>query len=387
MCGMCLPHCPTYQIYRNESESPRGRISVIQAYAQDRLQPDGKMQQHLDHCLGCMACEAMCPSNVAYGRLLDNAQVMLADDKTNPRKLLRMILNQASHDNGFNRYAKPLRWYRKSGLQSLAGAVLRLAGNTPMVRANDILGIAQTTMLKNFYPASKKNVLGEVALFAGCMGSGFDGETLSSSIQVLTHLGYNLHIPSTQYCCGALHQHHGQPQQAQLLAQQNQSAFGNLPVSHIIHTSNGCGARLAQSNMPVPVIDILSFLLSSPALASTEFWPLDEKALLHESCSSLHKLRLAGVIQQALKMIPQLQIIDIPGPRICCGAGSSHQLLFPELADKLLQLKTDIIKAAQPKYLLSDNLGCSLHFRSGLKKAGIEVKVIHPVTLLAQQLG
>lgn len=386
MCGMCVPHCPTYQVYRNESESPRGRISIIQAYAHGRISPDDKMLQHLDHCLGCMACEAMCPSKVAYGRLLDNAQTLLTNSRPHQPRLLTALLNQTRQAGGLNRYVKPLRWYKLSGMQKFNSGLLRLAGSTRVTRAHDMLGLIQGAQLHSFYPASGK-VSGDVALFTGCMGTAFDTETLLSTVKIITHLGYNLHIPTDQFCCGALHQHHGQPQQAQQLTQQSQVIFGKLPISHIIYTANGCGAQLSQNKMPVPVIDIASFLLSLPTLATARFQPLKETVLIHESCSSINKLKLTGMMQQLLKLIPQLKIIEAQTPAVCCGAGSSHQLLFPELADELLQLKIRRIKKSQPKYLLSDNLGCSLHFKNGLNKAGIRIEVVHPVTLLARQLG
>lgn len=385
MCGMCLPHCPTYQIYRNESESPRGRISVIQAYAQNRLKPDNTMLQHLDHCLGCMACEAMCPSKVAYGRLMDNAQAMLDGTRKAPSKSLATLLNQTRRAGGLNRFAQLLRWYKSSGLQKWGGRLLRLAGHGQAARANDIAGLAQTAQLKNFYPAANK-ATGDVALFTGCMGASFDGETLMNAVKILTRMGYNVHIPANQYCCGALHQHHGQPQQAQQLAQLNKSVFARLPISHILYTANGCGAQLAQNDMPVPVVNIVGFLLSTAQFSSIEFQPLRKSAWLHESCSGLNKLKLTGVTRAALQRIPQLEIIEAQGAAICCGAGSSHQLLFGELADELLQLKLHKLKEIQPDFLLSDNLGCSLHFKNNLKKIGIEIEVIHPITLLARQL-
>lgn len=386
MCGMCIPHCPTYQIYRNESESPRGRISIIQALAQGRIEPDASLLQHLDHCLGCLACEAMCPSKVAYGRLLDNAQALLANRRPHQPKSLSLLLSQARLPGGLNRYATPLRWYKLSGMQAVAGSVLRPTGMNNLARANAMLGLAQPVRLQSFYPASGE-VLGDVALFTGCMGASFDAETQLGAIKLLTRLGYNLHVPESQYCCGALHQHHGQPRESQALTLQNQSVFGTLPISHILYTANGCGAQLNQNKMPVPVIDIASFLLSLPTLATTPFQPLQAPVLIHESCSSRNKLKVNGAMQKLLQCIPQLQIIEPQLPAVCCGAGSSHQLIFPELADELLQLKLNKIKAAQPQYLLSDNLGCSLHFKNGLKKAGIDIQVVHPVTLLARQLG
>lgn len=385
MCGMCQPHCPTYQVYRNEAESPRGRISMIHAYAQERIAADDAMLQHLEHCLGCMACEAMCPSNVAYGKIIDNAHALLAKYKTKTPDTQSMLLRKIIIPGGFQRYSSLLRWYNNSGMQSLGDKLLRLAGIKQYVRANAVLGLADTTRLLTFYPALGQSK-GDLALFTGCLGSSFDATTLLNSIKVLTRLGYNLHIPSKQYCCGALHQHLGQPDQSQQLAQQNRAVFSEFPVTHILFTATGCGAQLAQANMPVPVMDIASFILSAPPLASSRFKPLNERVLLHESCSSINKIKIKGVMRKLLQNIPQLQCFETDSTPECCGAGSYHSLQFPSMAQALALQKMHAIHDIKPKYLLSDNLGCALHLKNTFKNSGISVEVIHPITLLAQQL-
>lgn len=358
---------------------------MIQAYAQGRINPDDSLLLHLDHCLGCMACEAMCPSQVAYGRLIDNAQAMLASQRTQPSRALALLLNQTRSEGGLNRFTPALRWYNSSGMQKLASGLLGLTGQTQARHSNKILGLAQTIRLKTFYPAINTAV-GDVALFIGCMGTSFDGETLQSAIRILTALGYNIHVPQDQQCCGALHQHHGQPDQAQQLIQKNRLAFGKPPISHIIYTANGCGAQLAGNDLGVPVRDIMNFLLTTPAWEKLCFKPLTETVYIHESCSSHNKLRIAGVMPRILKCIPQLQIRE-PATKSCCGAGSSHQILFPELTDELLKLKLQDIRESHTKYLLSDNIGCALNFKNGLHKSGLKIEVIHPITLLARQLA
>jgi glycolate oxidase iron-sulfur subunit len=385
MCGMCQPHCPTYQIYRNEAESPRGRISIIQACAQGRLTPDNTLLQHLEHCLGCMACEAMCPSNVAFGRLIDNAQALLAQHKTKTPFTQKLLLNRVALPGGIKRYSGLLRWYNKTGLQTLSNSLLQLTGIKQAARANNMLRLADTTHLLTFYPAQGP-VRADLALFTGCLGTSFDATTLLSSIKILTRLGFNLHIPANQYCCGALHQHQGQPAQSKQLTQQNRTLFSALPVTHILYTANGCGAQLAQASMPVPVMDIANFILTTPTLATCHFKPLDERVYIHESCSSLNKLKIHGITQKLLQHIPRLQCFDAGKSPVCCGAGSNHTLQFPDLAQALAQLKIHTLNEIRPKYLLSDNLGCSLHMKNTFKESGLTIEVMHPITLLAQQL-
>ena len=385
MCGMCQPYCPTYQVHKNEAESPRGRISIIQAYSQGRIAADANMIQHLEHCVGCMACQAMCPSNVAYGRIIDNAHTLLANHKNKPRFAESVLLKTIARTGGLGRFARALNIYQRSGAQFIVSKFLQLAGMQAAARANNVLRFANTTSLKQFYPASG-TAISDVALFTGCLGTGFDATTLLSSIYVLTRLGYNVHIPAAQNCCGALHQHQGATDAAQQLIQHNRSVFGALPVTHIIYTANGCGAQLAQADMPVNVIDICRFILSTPAITTTGFKSLHAQVLIHESCSSLNKLKLKSVTQQLLHLIPQLTVDELDRTPACCGAGGLHSLQFPEQARALAHLKLRKLDVSRQQYLVSDNLGCALHFKNTLDESGIKIDVIHPVTLLARQL-
>ena len=383
---MCQPHCPTYQVYRQEAESPRGRIAMIQALARDRLSADENLIMHLEHCLGCMACEAICPSKVPYGRLMDNARALLNTQNKKIPIAQSLLLKSVARHNGLQGLNSLIRFYNRSGLRAGMDKLLRLTGSPQIRRAHKLLQWADSTVLKTYYPAVGAAV-GNLALFSGCLGNSFDATTLTSSIKVLTRLGYNVHLPARKFCCGALHQHLGHPEQAQALVQANRDCFNDLPVSHIVYAANGCGAQLKQAEMPVPVVDIVNFLLSSPALPAVQIKPLAEKVLLHESCSSLNKLHIGGAMRKLLQFIPDLECIATGQAASCCGAGSNHTLQFPDLSAALIESKIADIKRLGPKYLLSDNLGCSLHLKGSLKQAGLNLEVLHPITLLARQLG
>lgn len=382
MCGMCLPHCPTYLVAQNEAESPRGRLSLIQAFAQGRLSGDQpSLQAHLEHCLGCMACEAMCPSRVPYGRLLDEYRAATAASLTLSfveRRLLQTV-RQPGKLAQYGHWLQASRWL---GLDRLASAGLKLLGQPHMAR---MLKHYRTRQFRPHYPTGRADAP-RVGLFSGCMGSSFDSETLDSSIRLLNRLGFDVELPENQDCCGALHQHSGQPEQARQLGEQNRELFRQLNLAHIIFASNGCGAQLRRSLPGMGVSDILSFLLDQGGLTADQLNPCDRPVLLHESCSSLNKLATGGISGKILQRIPHIQLIGFGSARYCCGAGGSHQLTQPALSSRLLELKIDEIRQLKPALLVTDNLGCGLNFKTGLDQAGIKLEVIHPVTLLARQL-
>lgn len=383
LCGMCLPHCPTYRIYQNEAESPRGRISLIQAYARGQLSSDPLLIEHLDHCLGCMACEAICPSRVPYGSLMASAQQQIQSQKPK-NALLERLLKTTARPGGLNNYQPALQWYKKSGLNRLAQLSSALLPDS-LNKARKLADSASGNKLLSRYE-TQHPLKGRVALFTGCMGTTFDYETLLASIKLLNHCGYTVLVPEQQYCCGALHQRHGQPDTANDLVSHNRQLFQSLDAETIIYTSSGCGGQLEASEFPTPTTDILSFLQQQPQLKREDFLPLQQTLVIHESCTRKNVLKRSGSSQSLLQLIPELEFLSIQHDAMCCGAGGSHQLLYPELAASILQFKLDDLKAAQPALLVSDNLSCSLHIRDGLQQQNIDITITHPVSLLASQL-
>jgi glycolate oxidase iron-sulfur subunit len=379
MCGMCTPHCPTYQVYQTETESPRGRIALMQALGQQQLIADKNLLEHLDHCLGCMACEAVCPSNVPFGQLIDQTKKLYESSIEKPAALKRLLrLNQKP--KAINRYQKGLDLFHKTGLDKLVSFGL----NFTQSKTAGLLKQIQATGLNTFYAADQKR--GSVGLFTGCMGQAFDAETLLSSINLLNKLGFDVHIPENQYCCGALHQHNGFPDIAKELATNNQAIFKNTHIDNLLFTTTGCGSQLVNSELSVPVIDITSFILDQLSSTKLVFKPLQKDIVIHQGCHGRNTLGLSGISQKLLELIPEVSVKKIAQASLCCGAGGSNQITYPELAAELLSIKLDDIDKISPHYLVSDNLGCSLHFKTGFDQSSCDIEVIHPVTLLSKQL-
>lgn len=376
---MCLPYCPTYAVYQNETESPRGRISLIQALARNQLDIDSLAYEHLDHCLGCMACEAMCPSKVPYGRLLNQAKSIL--HKNSSSYILNRILATNTKPDGIHHrlgYISPL--LKRSGL-------IKLAGKLPSKKIRTVSQIMtgnDPVQLHSEY--TTQSAVGNVMLFTGCMSKSFDGHALQSSIKLLNHYGFNVLVPENQYCCGALHLHNGQSGQAKDLESKNSELFEKISADFIIHTSNGCGAQLMNYASTFKISDIASFLINNTAIQSLDFEAFNEEIMIHESCSSQNKLKIGGTTRKLLEHIPDIRLLTFDNPAQCCGAGGGHFISYPDLAYQLLSEKLSQLQSSGVKYLVSDNLGCSLHYKSGVANMGLNIKVIHPVSMLAMQL-
>lgn len=394
MCGLCLPHCPTYRLLRNEADSPRGRIALMQALADGRLQPSESLINHLDRCLACRACERMCPSRVEYGKLIDATRAELKrNDKLKPPFQLRMLLRLVTDIARLKRIASVLRSYQRSGLRWLTRKSGVLKGLDMESLESLLPAIPDGKRFHSHYPAHGER-RGSVGLFIGCIGSILEGEIHAAAIELLTRIGFEVHIPSTQGCCGSLHQHNGETDTARQLAARNRQAFAGLELDAIISTASGCAAQLFEYNtlyggeltLPAPLFEVCDFLQQHWADDSPKPRPQALRAALHLPCSQRNVLRRPDAVQQLLSRIPGLELEPLAGNDQCCGAAGSYMLTQPDNAAALRRIKLDAVQKQQPQLLLSNNIGCAMHLAAGLKEQGIDVEVMHPVVLLARSL-
>ncbi|CAK0741650.1 glycolate oxidase iron-sulfur subunit [Gammaproteobacteria bacterium] len=396
MCGMCLAHCPSYLKSRDEGESPRGRISLMVALASGDLLPSSRLHAHLDHCLVCRACERVCPSQVPYGRLIDAGRALLlhVDPPSPMTRLTRRVLLEGL-------IAQP-RWLRGLGwilylLQRTA--LVRLAPLVRLGRLADLLPLLPSPRtLRPYYPAQGAE-RGRLALFIGCLAGVMDRSTLEAALKVLTYLGYGVVVPPQQGCCGALHLHNGDVAGAQRLIQRNQEAFARFGSEAIVTTASGCGATLAEyptqneattegaPPLAQRVIDISNFLARIPWPEEVTLRPLCARVAVHDPCSLANVLRQSQAPYTLLRRIPGLTVIPLPGNRQCCGGAGASLLTESALGHALRADKIEALREVAPDILVSSNLGCALHLAQGARKAGIAVEVMHPVTLLARQIG
>lgn len=374
MCGLCLPHCPTYGLLRDEAESPRGRISLIKGWAEGKVAPSVSLTEHLDHCLACRNCESACPAQVRYGELIDHARAAM---KHRPPKTSWLASNPT------RRLAEhALRLYQLSGAQRVArgSGALRLLG---LARADAALPALETVRLKNFYPATGARQ-GQVGLFTGCATAVFDRITLNAAAKALTRCGFDVHVPRAQACCGSLHQHAGELETAQRLIAANRKAFTTLHLDAVVTVASGCGAQLAEKS-ELPVRDISDFLVGAWRENLT-LEPLAKTAAVHNPCTLRNVLHRAEAPYALLRRIPQFKASPLPRNEVCCGGAGEYILNQAAMADALRSPKLAALANGSPDMLLTSNIGCALHLRAGVVQAGLEMEVLHPVTLIARQL-
>ena len=382
-CGLCLPHCPTYRLSGNEGESPRGRIALIQALAEDQLEASPGTVEHLDSCLGCLNCEAVCPAKVNYSGLIDAGRQMTTE-KTGTARISALARSMA-HPYWRRWWKGLLGVYRSCGLQWLARRV-HFLGMHRLARLDAML--PPSTANK---PALRSTPLQDstapvIHLFSGCTGSLFDQQTLTDSHRLITGLGYRVEMLDPSLCCGALHAHGGDPKTASTLQQRWHEATAN--VQTVLGIATGCSAQLQrqppEERTDLEISDLSQWLIG--ALTQAQFHPLRQRWALHLPCSLRNDLKASAALEQALCRIPELELIPFGPPSGCCGAAGRHLLDRPAQADALLQPYLDDLATQQIDGVLSPNVGCSLHLRQGLTLSGRPLTVRPPIGLLADQL-
>ncbi len=414
-CGLCLPHCPTYRLTLSEADSPRGRIQLMNGVASGHLPLNKAFIQHMDRCLTCRACESVCPNNVAYGQLIDEARAMIAvppktieNSSVAKKNKFRLFIQKelVAKPTRLDFLRSSIRLLQKMGLQQLSffkgSKVQHLISQLPLVKKPCASTVNQTTSAigwKETYPAIG-NQRGEVGLFLGCVARLADVQTLNSAIYVLNRLGYKVHIPSAQVCCGAIHQHSGELAMGAMLTQQNKKAFAALKLQTIITTASGCGVQLTEggkdqaekaraydnaSGSSLTVMDISRFLASAEGWDDVEIASLPGKVAVHDPCSLRNVLSDQSYPYALLARIPNLNIESLAGNDQCCGAAGTYFFDQLEMASQLQADKLSAVKQSKACFIVTSNIGCSMYIASGIHTTDVEV--LHPVTLLARQMG
>jgi glycolate oxidase iron-sulfur subunit len=377
-CGLCLPYCPTYALDRVETESPRGRIALSRHAVDGSVAPDTDLRAHLDHCLGCLACERVCPVPVHYGELLTAYRAALPPASPRPRRMLRLL-------------TRP-RWLRIGA--ALARATAARAWLTPLARRilpRDSAVRAAISLLPALPGAPRAGsavsvpavARGKVALFAGCVQGALEREAQDAAARLLSAAGFEVGRMEG-LCCGALAAHTGDSADAAAKARRVRDASGNCGVDAVLTATPGCLGTLREDLPGTPVEDAMAFLdRHGEALA---FRPLERRAVLHLPCTQVNVARADGAVRRLLARIPGLELEVLPTRGMCCGAAGSYMLEFPERAVAQRQRVFENLPDPLPGLLLTANIGCRLHLGAGLRERGTPIEVQHPLILLAQQL-
>jgi glycolate oxidase iron-sulfur subunit len=380
MCGLCLPHCPTYRLENTEAESPRGRIALARALAMGTLTPTPSALEHLDHCLGCLSCQKVCPSQVDYDAILVRTRAALLDKR--PTRVLRWLGDQ-----------RRVTALARVGAASRAGRWLpALARLLPKASLWRRLGVAQPDLPRAIrlpYAKPPPHVRGRVALFRGCLASVYDTDTLAAGRYLLEALGYEVVETAANQCCGALSRHAGGIKRASVDAGATREALLASGAKVVLVSASGCFGDLRDevaAGTTVRVADIHAFLAADPAWPTLRFRPLAVRAALHLPCTQVNVVGEIAPIRAVLARIPQLTLLALPEQPRCCGAAGSYFLEHPDFADRLRSDKLDQAQALTPDLLLTTNIGCRIHLGNGLRERAPSMPVLHPLALLAQQL-
>lgn len=379
-CGLCLPVCPTYNQTRHEADSPRGRIALIQGWLTGNLALTATLIAHLDGCLGCRACEAACPSLVAYGQLADAAKAHRVAALPVWHRLLQLgwftALSQRRITNWIGQIA---RVYRISGLATISerSGLARLSRLRPYHR----MAMALSFTARRLAAHSEPNAALE--LFIGCMDASAQGSLVVAAIRVCERLNLPINTTSKSTCCGALLRHNGHPAAA---AAHLANCVKHHADRQLIGLTSACVAELRTAPELRHTAEICAFLDQVRWPKTLKIKPLPQRVLVHEPCSHRNLLGGNAAVYRLLARIPALEILPLPGNDRCCGAAGTYSLQQPKMAAALLNDKLVAIAALAPTYIVTTNSGCALHIAAELREMEMKIEVCHPVELLARQL-
>jgi glycolate oxidase iron-sulfur subunit len=373
-CGLCLPVCPTYQMDRNEAESPRGRIAIAAALARGEVEPTAALRLHLDHCLGCLDCEKVCPAHVQYDELLIETRALLGPSTRRPRLLLK-LLQRPAWMRALRRLGHALAMDRWKGW--LARRLPRDSTTRAALLTLPTGAVAAPMATETGGARSETPTL---ALFPGCVASVEDAEAQAAAVVLLRAAGFQVRVLPA-FCCGAMDLHGGEAQAAEKAAQRVREAWQSSGASELVSVTPGCLGSLRRALPGVPVADPFELLAARADML--RFRPLARRIALHLPCTQVNVARSESAMLSLLRQVPLLDVQPLPRPPYCCGAAGSHMLEFPARAAELRDGTLRQVALLEPQSLASSNIGCRLHLAAG---ADGQWPTQHPLTLLAQQL-
>ncbi|HKS08304.1 MAG TPA: heterodisulfide reductase-related iron-sulfur binding cluster [Pyrinomonadaceae bacterium] len=401
-CGLCLEACPTYVITGNENDGPRGRLYLMRAVAEGRLENTSEaFRTHIDRCLGCRACEQVCPAGVEYGQLLEHSreELLHAQPKSDfTAKALRFALRHLwQYPARLRLFFASARLFRDLGLARLL-LKSRLAR---FFSARSDFALALLESSRPIFPGRKKITSAvqserqspDVLLFTGCVGEGLFGRINRATERVLSANGFNVAAPKDQVCCGALHAHAGDLEGARELAKRNIAAFNS--GAPIITNAGGCGAMLATyghllendqaaaeaaADFSRRVRDVSQQLQT---VAPRSVPPTANKTCTYDtSCHLLYGQKAGDASQQMLRSAVGPSFVPLEGTERCCGAAGIYNLLQPEMSGRVLQEKLDHVRETGATILATGNPGCQMQIGAGAQLAGMKLQVCHPIELV-----
>ena len=401
-CGFCLPACPTYVLWGDEMDSPRGRIYMMKKSALGDAPLDQRFQLHMDNCLGCMACMTACPSGVQYNKLIEDTRAQV--ERNIPRSsgdslFRRMLFATFPYAHRLRLLAGPMLVYQRSGLQRLVRAtgLLRLLPQR-LAQMESLLPRVPAGFLARL-PARVAPLSAprrRVGMLSGCVQQVFFQHVNQATARVLAAEGCEVIIPQSQACCGALMLHSGLDEQAVALARRMIAVFEAAGVDTIVINAAGCGSTMKDyghllrddpawaaraTAFSAKCKDIAEILCELPSMAPRH--PLPMRVAYHDACHLRHAQAIHSEPRQLLATIPGLEVAEMDEPSLCCGSAGVYNLLHPEPANQLGDRKVENLIATHAEAVISANPGCLLQLGSSLRRRGLAaMPAFHMVELL-----
>jgi glycolate oxidase iron-sulfur subunit len=394
-CGFCLTTCPSYAVFEDEMDSPRGRIVLMRVGNEEGSQASGEMRTHIDRCLGCMACVTACPSGVQYDKLIERTRPQIERNAPRPRReraYRRLIFALFTHPARLRALA-PLLWLQqKAGINDFLGARL---GRVPELQA----------MLKLAPPVGRRDAIrrlaevtpargtrrGRIALMQGCVQRVFFGDVNAATVRVLSAEGWEVHAPRQPRCCGSLQMHAGVEDEALELAKQTIAAYEDFEAVAV--NVAGCGSGMKDyahlladdpawaeraAAFSAKVRDVSELLAEHEPQAPRH--PLPLRVAYHDACHLAHAQGVRAQPRALLRGIPELEVLEPADWEICCGSAGIYNLVQPEAAAELGRRKAANLVASGAEAVAAGNPGCALQIAAHLD--GRELPIYHPMTLL-----
>jgi glycolate oxidase iron-sulfur subunit len=388
-CGFCLDTCPTYVLWANEADSPRGRIVLAAEGLSERSELSDQMVTHFDRCLGCMACVTACPSGVQYDRLIERVRPQIERHHRRPaaeRAFRRLLFGTLPHPRRLRLLAPVMAASRRVGLDRVPGRpgqALKVAPRPPAT-------MLRRSQLPEHTPAAGRQ-RGRVGLLLGCVQRVFYPEVHRATIGALSAEGFQVLAPREAGCCGALEFHAGEERAASNRARATIEDFERLGVDHVVVNAAGCGSAMKEygdllatdsaRRFVKRVRDVTELLGAVEPVAPRGPVPL--RVVYHDACHLGHAQGVREQPRALLQAIPGLELLEVPvESAICCGSAGVYNLLQPEAAAELGQRKARHLLDTGAQAIAAANPGCAAQLDYHLRSLGHSVPIMHPIELV-----
>jgi glycolate oxidase iron-sulfur subunit len=399
-CGFCLQACPTYLQLGTETDSPRGRIALIDALSTGRAQATPSLVEHLDLCLQCRACETACPSGVQFGRIMETARATVLDSAARPRswRLRSMLLRQTlPHQRRLRWLFGALRLYERTPVRWLVRRtrVLALLGHGLSAAEGSLPELPGAPFAP---PRQPDGLTKTVAMLTGCVMPHLYPRTHEATVRVLNRLGYRVLLPEAQTCCGALSVHAGDRRFARELARRNIDAFLRDGVEAIIVNSAGCGSTMKEyaelldddvryrdraQAFAAKTRDVLEFVAAHDSGVLGE---VRARVTYQDSCHLVHAQKVTAAPRAILRSIPGLDLREMRSPDRCCGSAGIYSFVQQDMSHRLLSEKMDDVEATGADVIATANPGCMTQLEAGLRQRSMRGRVVHVIGLLDEAM-